>query len=328
MISDKTKPLWQSGFYVALASMIFTALFKVMDNITVHNFIKAPDTIILVSAYLIIGAWIGFFSSLPFALFFGKRLVDPAFEKISFGNSKTQIAAVITGFISAIATFFNLWANCIIDPGAVISLSSAVILFTLAYDLVKKQVNFRIIILPLFFVLFGGMMAAYNGSFRITLMGILLMGVVSNGLTAASEIIEQNGTRASDGVNFFIWRFLWLAIFGTIMTVTMANLRGCGGMLVDTIISSLPYFAWFVLTMLFVFLGIGLKLTAKKVGIVSVVLMVLSGQVVLGYIFTLSGNSLIPGLFGDVSAEPSVWIVRAIGAVFLIAGIFQLRKKF
>ena len=79
--------------------------------------------------------------------------------------------------------------------------------------------------------------------------------------------------------------------------------------------------------MLFVFLGIGLKLTAKKVGIVSVILMVLSGQVVLGYIFTLSGNSLIPGLFGNVSAKSSVWIVRAIGAVFLIAGIFQLRKK-
>jgi len=322
----KARPLWRSTFGMAVAAALFTAIYKVMDNYTVHNLITNADGLTAAFSYLVIGGWTGLILGVAFSMLFGKRLIDPDFDKISIGSGKMQFQAAVTGIISAGSTLFLLWGNQYGDPSVMIALGSGMILYTALYDLLSKQAKLKTLALPLVLIICGSVLSAYSGEIRITAMGLLLVLVVSNGLAAISEIVEQGGARNSDGVNFFIWRFFWLASSGTVLAFLVSSLRGQTEALLQTVENSLRYIPWIGLTMFFVFLGIGLKLTAKKNDAVSVILMVLSGSVVLGYIFTIIIDWIAPGTFG-VSQSGSVWTIRAIGAAALILGIAKLRRS-
>jgi len=52
----------------------------------------------------------------------------------------------------------------------------------------------------------------------------------------------------------------------------------------------------------------------------------MSVQIVLGYPITLIGNAFVPGLFGVIPTDVTVWIIRALGALLMIGGIVILRK--
>jgi len=326
--SVTSKPLWRSSTVrLALFAAVFTAIYKVMDNITMHNFITASDSLTAVFVYLIIGAWTGLLSSLLFAVLFGKRLVDPDFSRLELNRKAFNKQAVIAGTISAGSTLFLLLGNQLGDPSVLIALGNAVIIYTLAYDAITKQVTINQIILPALLVIAGSMMASYSGSLEITLLGLLFVFVVSNGLTAFSEIVEQTGCRASDGVNFFVWRFLWLAITGTIIALIVSFIRGYLGLLLSCLVDGVQYIPWIALTMLFVFLGIGMKLVAKKNDAVSVVLIVYSVQMILSYPITLAGNWIIPGVFGQLPTDIWIWIVRIAGTILMIWGVYRLRKQ-
>lgn len=326
-----SRPLWRkqrSVFTLALLATLFTAMYKVMDNINLKNFVVAEDALTAVLAYFVFAGWLGVICFLIFALTFGKKLVDPEFARLSFrGESKNmQLFAFLSGAIAAGGTLFNLWANKYIDPATAIALGSMIIVYTCFYDVLAKEVRLASIILPAVLVTIGGMLSSYSGPLQFSLAGLLLMGLLSNGLFAVSEVTEQKGVRQTDGVNFTFWRFFWLATIGTIIAIVVSLVRGNFSVLTSTISNASRYFPFFILTMLFVFLGIGLKLTAKKRGAISVVLMVLTGQIVLGYLLTFIGNAIVPGLFGALPGV-SVWIVRSFGSILLIGGIFILRKK-
>ena len=324
----KSKPLWrQSLLVLVILAAIFTAVYKSMDNITVHNFITASDGLTAAFAYLVIGSWVGAISGGVFALLFGKKLVDPDFEKIQVGSRQMQILALITGAISAGSTLFLLWGNQFGDPSVMISLGNAVILYTLLFEVVKRRIDAKSVWFPAVLVMLGGMMAAFGGSLQITLIGFFFVLVVSNGLTAFSEIVEQKGTQISDGVNFFLWRFFWLAVTGTTLAFSVSAIRGHLPLLVSTILVGIHYIPWITLTMFFVFLGVGLKLVAKKKNAVSLVLVVLSLQIVLGFPITILGSWLVPGLFGVVPTSLTVWLVRLLGAGLIILGVYILRRK-
>lgn len=324
----KSKPLWHATtFRLALLAAVFTAVYKTMDNVTVHNFITSTDGLTAAFAYLIIGSWTGLIASLVFALLFGKKVVDPDFSKLEINRRIVNKEAILSGTISAGSTLFLLWGNQLGDPSVLIALGNGVILYTAFYDVITKQVKFDRIVMPVLFVLFGGMMAAFCGSLQITLLGILFVLVISNGLAALSEVVEQAGTRKSDGVNFFVWRFFWLATTGTVLAITVSFLRGYQGLLLKTLSTGVMSVPWITLTMLFVFLGIGMKLVAKKRDAVTVVLIVFSAQIVLSYPITIAGNWLFPGVFGKLPQDLWVWIIRLVGSGLMIIGINHLRKK-
>jgi len=56
--TSKSIPMWRGiTLRLSLLAAVFTAIYKTMDNITVHNFITAPDGLTAAFAYLIVGAW-------------------------------------------------------------------------------------------------------------------------------------------------------------------------------------------------------------------------------------------------------------------------------
>jgi hypothetical protein len=325
---SKSKPLWRGvTLRLSLFAAVFTAIYKTMDNITVHNYITATDGLTAAFAYLIIGSWTGLLSSLVFAVIAGQRIVDPEFTKLELNRKALNPNAIIAGTISAGSTLFLLWGNQLGDPSVLIALGNAVILYTIAYDLLMGQAKFSTIAIPAGLVLVGSMMTSFSGSLTVTLLGLLFVLIISNGLAACSEVVEQRGTRQSDGVNFFVWRFLWLAFSGTLLAVTVSVIRGQFNLLLQTIYSGMHYLPWIILTMFFVFLGIGIKLVAKKNDAVSVVLIVYSIQMILAFPITLLGNAIFPGVFGQIPNDISIWIIRSIGAALMIWGVIRLRKN-
>lgn len=326
----KSKPLWRTAFSLALLSAVFSAVYKAMDNVTVHNFIVAKDGLTQAFSYLIVGGWTGVIFGLLFSLVFGKKLIDTDFNGIVFGNRTMHLQAIVAGTISAGSTLFLLWGNQFGDPSMLIALQSGTLVFTSLYDIGSKQVKLKSLVYPALLVFLGSGLAAFGGSLSITLTGILFVLLISNLLTALSEIVEQKGARVSDAVNFFLWRLFWLALTGTVLAIVVSEMRGYSGMLRETVISAASnvYIVVFIVaTMFFVFLGVGLKLAAKKVGAVSLVLIVLSAQIILGYPITLLGNWVHPGLFGSIPTDLWIWAIRLMGAILIIWAIRMLRKQ-
>jgi len=325
--ATKSKPLWQGNIiFLGLLVALFTAIYKSMDNIVVHNLITAKDGLTAAFSYLIVGGWTGVILGVIFSILFGKWLIDKDFNGIIWNNRKMHLQALISGGISAGSTLFLLWGNQFGDPSALVALSTAVMVYTVAYDVITGQTKFRHIAVPIFGAIIGGALAAFNGSLAVTTTGILFVLIISNGLAAISEIAEQNGVRASDGVNLFIWRFFWLATTGTIIALAISATRGYTNLLFVTISNAINHIPFIGLTMFFVFLGIGLKLTLKKNNAVSIILLISSAQIVLAFPITIVGELVKPGLFGGIPTNPWVWIIRFIGASILIWSIFQLRE--
>lgn len=323
----KAAPLWRSVFVLSLFAAVFSAVFKSMDNITVHNIAIAQDGLTAAFAYLVVGGWTGFISGLIFSLLVGKRLLDPDFNGLVIRNREMHKQALIAGVISAGSTLFLLWGNQLGDPSVLIALGNGVIVYTALYDVFTKQASGRQLLVPIVMVIVGGALAAFSGSFYVTALGIVMVALVSNLLAAFSEVVEQKGAKASDGVNLFVWRFFWLASTGTILAIVVTSIRGYNDMLVTTMQHLMVYLPWVIATMFFVFLGIGLKLVIKKTNAVSVVLLIMSVQLLLGYPITLIGNAIHPGLFGAIPTDVTVWIIRALGALLMIFGIITLRRN-
>jgi hypothetical protein len=303
-----------------------TALYKSMDNITAHNFITAKDSLTAVFSYLVIGGWTGCILSVFCSYAVGKKIIDNTFNKIVFKNRKMHIQAMISGIISALSTLFFLWGCQFGDPGTLIALSTPVMLYAFAYDRFIHQTRSNTIV-PLLLALIGSSMAAFNGSLRITITAIILVLILSNGLATFAEIAEQSGVRASDGVNFFIWRSFWIAISGTILSVVISLLRGYYELLISTLTTSIKYIPFVTLTMIFVFIGVGLKLTLKKTYPVSIILLLSSTQVIFAFPIVIVGNKYYPGLFGAVSTDFFTLSIRILGLSLLICSVAILTNS-
>lgn len=323
---------WRSVFVMCLLAGLFTAGSKAIDNVVVHSQIVAVDKFTAISAYLIVGGWTGVVCSIVFSLLFGRKVIDPNFAGFMLRNKGMQFQALVSGGISAVATLGLLRGSQEADPSVIIAFGSLTVLMTAFYDVFKKQLALRKFWLPGIIAVLGCILATFGGSLSATIVVVVSVLLVNNPLTAASEIFEQTGTRASDGVNFFVWRFFWLATTGTIVAIAVALTRGYPGMLLDTVagaISSGSTMTWIALTMLCVYLGIGLKLVAKAkegVAVSYVFLLVMSTQILLGIPITIAGDRIQPEIFGVVPTEPSVWIVRLVGMALVSWGIFRLRK--
>jgi hypothetical protein len=304
-----------------------TAVSKCLDNFIVHNLITAQDNLTAAFAYLIVGGWTGVITSIIFSLILGKKLIDPEFTVPKIKNLAMHVQAFTSGAISAVSTLFILLGNQLGDPSMLIALANLTVVYTLLYDTWKRQANPKQLFFPISITVIGGMMAAFNGSLSINALGLFYVLIISNGLKAISNILQQQGVRCCDAVSFLIWRFFWLASTGTIIAIFVSSFRGYSTLLLETVKVGLAHMPWIILTMFFVFLGVGLELFLQKTHAISIVLLILSTQLFLSYPITLLGNFFRPGAFGSLPDNAIFWLIRSVGAILIILGIFQLRKR-
>lgn len=319
-------PIWRTTLGLGLLSAVFTAGFRGMDNYTVHNLIIARDELTAAFAYLIIGAWTGVALSIPLSIVLGRRILDPEFGGFVIRNRRLHAAAIATGLLSAASTLFILWGNQYSDPSVLIALSSLVLVYTIFYEVTRGRISLRKVGAPALLAIIGGILASASGSVKATIIGLLLVLVLSNGLDAVSNLLEREGTLASDGVNFFVWRFFWLAVFGTAGGFLIAPIRGTTELLFSTIAEGINVIPVIMVTMVLVFFGMGFKFVAQKGGGVSVVLIVRMSTIILGYPITFLGYLVAPGAFGELPTDISIWLVRLLGAVLIVLGIWRLKN--
>jgi hypothetical protein len=316
----------KNAIVIGSISSLCTAVYKSLDNYTMHNLITAPDNLTAAFAYLIIGGWTGVISMGVFSLVFGK-LIDPTFTGITINNPKMHRQALISGSISAFTTLFVMLGNQIGDPSAIVALANLTVIYTIIHDIKKKQTTLKQILIPSILVVAGGMFAAFNGSLTVTALGFFYVVILSNGLDAYTKIVETSGIKDSDSVNLLFWRFFWLALTGTVLALFVSFFTGHLKLLYLTVQGGIIHLHWVVMTMFFVFLGMGLSFYMRKAKPLSMVLLITSTQILFTYPITILGSWIQPKIFGDIFISPMIWLIRGIGLTLIILGIIQLEKR-
>ena len=325
------EPDWsRSVFLISMAAAVFGALYLVNDTFIMHKVIRSDDPFTAVSAYLILGGWIGTVCTLFYNAVLGKWL-DKDYPGFNLGTGKMQGFALVSGAIAAGSTAFCLMGNQSLDPSLVTALANLSLLYLVFYDWVRGSISIKRIWLPALLVIAGSVLASVTrltGGFEITLAGILILLVGRCGTDALEKVVRQRGVWKSDPVTFNFWRFLWLTVSGTIIAVVVASVRGTFGKLMALLASCWrPALPWILLTMFLVFFFSTLLQKAMKTGALSKVSMVLNLQIVLGIPLTLAVHSLWPGVFGELPSDFYVWVVRLLGVVMIILGIIPLAQE-
>ncbi len=316
-----------SFLFLGLVAALFTAIYKTLDNLIIHTVITTKDNLTAASAYLVVGGWTGALLGFMFAELFGRQLTKGTFRRIVFNNRKLHLFAFVAGSFAAISTFFLLWGNRFGDPGALAALAAPTLVYVATYEIFTKQVGWRETFLPVTLGMIGGSLAAFNGSLGMTATGIFLVLVVSNGFGAISEIADQKGAKAGDSMNLFVWRFLWLAITGTVLAFALSEVRGTTEQLLEAIMVIIRNLDLIALVMFFVFFGISLKIILKNNYPVSKVLILLSIHILLAFPMGYFGELYYPGIFGINSISPEVWMIRISGAFFLGWSIWLIARR-
>jgi hypothetical protein len=312
------------GFVLFVAALMTTA-FMVNDTHIMHNVIKSADPFSAVMAYLTMGGWVGLALNWLFCQTPIGRVIDPSFVRLTTMDARSQWSAFGAGAIGALSTLFLLWGSQLFDPSLVLPLGNIAILYVFVFELMTGKLSWKRAWLPVLLVILGAVMFTYNplaGSF-ISMTGFFVLVVFRNVVTAVGELLEQAGVISGNATSFGFWRFFWLTIVGTVVAVTTSVMRGQTDNYLLALGSAWDGIGWIMLTMFFVFFGVGLKNAAKKYASVSKVMLYMTLPIVLALPATLLINQLAPGTFEGVSMDWLTILLRFGGALLIMWGLIK-----
>jgi hypothetical protein len=321
---------WQSEtsnrvVFVLVVAALATTAYMVNDNHIVQNVIKSADDFSSAMAYLTLGGWVGLALNWLFCQTPIGRVIDPSFVKLTGMSARSQWSAFGAGAIGALSTLFLLWSFQYSDPSVILPLSNITILYVFAFELITGRLNWRQAWLPVVLVVSGTLLFTYDilvGS-ALSGIGFLTIVVFRNMIAGVGELLEGAGVISDNATSFGFWRFFWLTIVGTVLAITTTLVRGQMDNYLQALVSTWDGIGWIVLTMFFVFFGMGLKNAAKKYVSVSKVMSYMTISIVLALPVTLLVNYLAPGTFEGVSTDWMTMLLRFGGAILIVWGIVK-----
>jgi drug/metabolite transporter (DMT)-like permease len=281
------------------------AFVRVGDKVVMQHHIQSNDVILKSSAYIIVGAWIGvIIGFLIFAPFLGKHL-DRKYTGILLQNKSMHTSALGSGFLAAVGTFLGFLAIDQISPGVTAAMLSITVFWTIVFDRRKGQLLSQKFLGIAFLGVAGLILILISSSPIKTGALVLAMYFAITFIYAGSEMFEQNGARASDAVNFHLWRMFYLASFGTILAIMFSLYRKNLSQLLDLIQNMIFGWGgfWALLVMFFAFLGFSLYFEIKaRVGqaVSPAFLVQLQVMIVLSTLITFVGDYFSPNIFGEL----------------------------
>ena len=325
-----TKWLGRAAFLASLSAMA-AALYMTNDGYVMKSIIVGVDDVSASLVYLLLGSWAGVLISVVNNVIFGRR-IDPDYPGMNFGSTKMQPMAVAAGLLGAFSTWCYLKAHQDLDPSVVAALANVAVIYLVVYDGVRGSISWRRVWPSLVAVVVGSFLVSLErlefsfGALRWAPLLLLLIG--RSGSAAFGKVVEQKGSRSSDGVTFSFWRMFWFAISATVLAVGFSAGRGSLPVFGEILKASLPHaLPWVCLSLFFAYFGNTLENTAKRYGAVSVVAMFVGLQVVLGIPLTLTVNAIWPGALGELPSGVAIWVVRLVGVLFLLWGVSRVRKS-
>lgn len=330
METGKSSKVSKGVIGIALSAALFTALNAAIDNYIVHKVIVSADRLTAASFYLIVGSWVYILWVLVCNKIFGKQ-IDTGYPGFTFGAKRMHKFAALSGILGAISTLFYLLGNQMLDPSLILVLLSFSVVYMAVFDKLKGNIKGKVIIMPASLIISGSALASIrhiSGGIKVTMWGIIIFAVVCSGLSALGDGTRKKGVKSADAVTFCFWRFVWLSTLGTVIAVAMALFRGKFYDLIEMRKAlTIPAFGWISLTMILASFYNVFSQKALRFEALSVVFLFVNSKIAMGVPITALGNFLFPGVFGEISKEWLVWIVRSIGATLTLFGVVCLRQK-
>lgn len=320
--------LWLNVPVVLVLAALLTVVYNLGDAYIMRHKVKDEDPLIAMMTYLVMGGVIGLLINLFLVQTPAGQLIDSSFTTIGEISSEAMLLAVVTGVFSAIATGVYLWAyQKDIDPSLVVPLKALVVAYVAVADIFVGNVTLGGVFFPLLLVIVGVFIALgpKNGSWKATVGAIVLILVVHNGLSAAAELWSKTGVDGSDAVSFGFYRFLWLTVSAVIMTAIVAVSTGKMSNFVESIKRNFAAVPFIAAQMTVVFFALGWANKGLGESNATVKNLVMSLPIVLVVLASALVNKFRPGTFETIPATKWQWVLRLVGAAFMMLGIVLLQ---
>ncbi|MDH4214553.1 MAG: Lrp/AsnC ligand binding domain-containing protein [Candidatus Thorarchaeota archaeon] len=323
-------------FILAIGSGVMRTLSVVFDYIALN--IVSIDAI----SFGFMSQWVSFLTTVIIVAIISIRRVtngrrqsigyslDPDFDRLRLLPKKPMIYIIIAGFFAGISTLSYYILVGTADASAMLPYGQLVIIYLLLGDLLAEKDSPTVIeIQSLVSILFGVLLIGTT-PIGFDLQALLIVLGPMN-LSSAMVTYYQRKTKRFeirpglrvDALNMRLWSLL---VLNSSMSLLM--------------IPILPPNAWQVMAdnlfQLFwmmvgssatAFLSIVMYIRALGKGSMAVVNSLSAISVVLGIPVTIIGNFFIPGGFGDLGADPFLWILKILGILLVMIGIVALQAS-
>ena len=241
----------------------------------------------------------------------------------------------LTGFLAACFTFTQIYVATGRDPSYLIALSGFNIVWLVIYEAIRAKTALTSMLKKLMFItlaIAGSILTSLEsvelGQFRWE--PVLLMTIVVGITMAISRVIETETCNDCGGeVNFNFWRFLWLGVTGTAISIIYAYLTNTLSMLVEILKDRAMIALIFVLITMFLAYGNNLlRISAEKhsgKGNADRVSIILSSQAVFAVPLGIMAWKLLPNIY-SFPQDPIVWVLRTLGVLLVLVGVLVLEK--
>ncbi|MFW9956633.1 MAG: Lrp/AsnC ligand binding domain-containing protein [Candidatus Odinarchaeota archaeon] len=323
-------------FILAIGSGVMRTLSVVFDYIALN--IVSIDAI----SFGFMSQWVSFLTTVIIVAIISIRRVtngrrqsigyslDPDFDRLRLLPKKPMIYIIIAGFFAGISTLSYYVLVGTADASAMLPYGQLVIIYLLLGDLLAEKDSPTVIeIQSLVSILFGVLLIGTTPiGFDLQALLIVLgpMNISSAMVTYYQRKTKRFEIRPGlrvDALNMRLWSLL---VLNSSMSLLM--------------IPILPPNAWQVMAdnlfQLFwvmvgssatAFLSIVMYIRALGKGSMAVVNSLSAISVVLGIPVTIIGNFFIPGGFGDLGADPFLWILKILGILLVMIGIVALQAS-
>ncbi len=315
-------------FWILILAAILTVLYYLADSFTTRHIIKSDNKFLGMLTYLVLGSSVGLVINFLLCQTALGKIVDPKFTSISAISSTVLIYAIYAGIAGAVLTAAYLWAfKLSIDPALVVPLSSLVILYVAFYEVIRNSVQIATVIWPIAFVLLGIFLGLFNGESnkKKVLQSVFLILIVFNLCKAFNDIIMVKAVRMSDGVTFGFYRFLFLTIFAWLFSLVVVVLQKKIKLFMYTIYKNLSSLLVISLIMIVVFVSGGLNNRGAAATDATTLNIISSVPSLLIVILSALVNKVRPNTFNEDNVDRKRWVMRFVGAFFMIVGVFLLK---
>lgn len=321
----------QRFFLLALLAGLLGALVTAIDNFIIKQVIVAPaDSFTAVLVYLVLGGWIGIAMNMLTSTLVGAR-IDVNFKGIMAIPWALQKRAIFSGIASGVATMFSIWGAQMVDPSLVAILGQMALVYIVIYDVMGGRIQFKSILVPTLIVVFGAVLASLKSvtEFSADINGLIVLAVFSSGLVTVAQIFDQREMQVGqiDAVNYAFWRFVWLALTGTVLAILISIARLQFAYFLELAFSLfLPALPFICGLMIVVTIMNAVQVQARRFGHASLVALLATVKLVAIVPITVIGNSITPEMFGALPEDQIVWGIRLLGGALVIVGVDRLRR--
>lgn len=320
---------------LSTASGLFMALFGVTDSLVLHHFFKSDkDQFIGSSVYLIVGSWLGVVVMFVVGSMLGKNL-EPKFPSWRVPKGKVLFYIALAGLTGALQTCFYLFSLSKFTPGLVAVLMVGSLLFQDIIDVISRDLTFKLLILPASLIIFGSIVASVSTSSGWSLEAFVIVFLCVNffDTTATfmrqktSELKDSNGNRLIDSINFELWRFLWLAFWGTFISlgwvISQDKLDLMKEVFTGGIWGALPLILF---AMACIFCSFVWGYQARQRGSLSQITMLSQTTVVFSFLLTYLVILCYPNAFGSGGMSLLTVLLNGLGGVCVVLGVVILAQ--